>query len=75
VSQKRRVSATVSPLLPRRGRPASFAYGYADLAQLFGYRNVGSVRNAIHRRLFDPSDLESVLAFAAQRRRGRKKNP
>ncbi len=71
-SGKRRLTAHVSAHLQRRGRqgrPAIFAYGYGDLADFLGFRNIGSVRNAVSKGLFDPANLESIFAFKARARK------
>ena len=57
----------LSRLAPRRGRPELWAYSFADLAALFEMR-VPVVRQAARRGRFDPTKLESVLAFALRRR-------
>jgi hypothetical protein len=44
-----------------------WAYGYADLAALFGMRE-GTVRQAAARGKFDPTRLESVVEFINARR-------
>lgn len=56
---------------PKGGHPVLFGYGYATLAVLFGFRSVGSVRNAVARRAFDPADLASIFAFYEKRRNRR----
>jgi hypothetical protein len=53
-----------SPLVPRRGRPRLWAYGYADLAALFGTTE-GVLRKEVCERRFDPSDLRAVAARIA----------
>lgn len=50
---------------PRGGHPKLFGYSFATLAKLFGFKSEGSVRNAVHRGAFDPSDLASIFAFYA----------
>lgn len=65
---KRRVTAYVSPLLPRRGRPLAWAYGLADIADALGL-SVAGVRAAIQRERLDPADLRSLIAYASQRRK------
>jgi hypothetical protein len=62
---KRRVRVETSGLERRRAR--LWAYGYADLARLFGMTE-GSLRQAVARGRLDPTSLESVMAFAAKRR-------
>ena len=57
-----------SGLTPKRGRPRLWAYGYADLAALFGM-NEAAIRWHVREGNFDPSSLESVLAFADRRRK------
>lgn len=55
-----------SPLIPRRGRPRLWAFGYADLAQLFGCSE-GAVRQLVKRDRLNPRDLASVCAAWARR--------
>lgn len=62
--KKRRVHVRTSGRERRRSH--LWAYGYADLAALFGMRE-GAVRQAAYDGRFDPADLVSVLAFAARR--------
>jgi hypothetical protein len=52
-----------------RPRAHLWAYGYADLALLFGMTE-GAVRQAVRRGAFDPGNLESVFEHL-QRRRAR----
>lgn len=61
---------TVTARVRRRAR--LWAFGYADLAALFGMKE-GAVRQAVCDGRFDPSSLESVLAFAAWRRAGHRR--
>jgi len=42
-------------------------FTYSDLAGLLGMSE-GSLRLAVHRGRFDPSNLESVVEFVAERR-------
>lgn len=67
---QRRAKVEVSEHAARRGRPRLWAYGYADLALLFGMKEP-AVRRAVADGRLDPSSLQSVLAFAAKRRTGR----
>lgn len=62
----RRSVVRTSGLIARKGRPALWAFGYPDLARLFGMRE-GAVREAVRSKRFDPTDLESVVAFAVKR--------
>mgnify|MGYP001590134455 CR=1 FL=1 len=48
------------------GHPATWAYGYFELALLFGMTE-GAVRRAVCRKQLDPGDLASVLSFATAR--------
>jgi hypothetical protein len=57
----------LSRAAPRKGRPRLWGYSYPDLARLFGMREP-AVRQAARRGAFDPSDMESVVAFALRRR-------
>lgn len=50
-----------SRLIPRRGRPRLWAYGYADLAQLLGCSE-SAVRQLVARQRINPRDLSSVCA-------------
>ena len=50
-----------------KARDRLWAYGYADLARLFGM-TPSAVRQAVYRGSFDPGDLESVMQYAARRR-------
>lgn len=61
-----------STLLPSRGRPRIWGYGYADLAVLFDMSEP-MVRYHVNKRHLDPSSLESIIEFAQQRRAGKKK--
>ena len=45
--------------VPRRGRPRLWAYGVADLAELFGTTEAG-IRQRAWRGTLDPGDLESI---------------
>lgn len=60
----RRVLVRTSGLEGRRER--LWAYGLTDLARLFGMGLVG-VRKAVKDGRLDPSDLRSVIAFAARK--------
>lgn len=62
--KKRRVHVRTSGRERRRSQ--LWAYGYADLAALFGMRE-GAVRQAVCDGRFDPADLVSVLMFAVRR--------
>lgn len=58
----------VSDRVPRRGRPTLFAYGYADLAELFG---LGEQRlRQMATEGFNFSDLEEVCREWLRRRAG-----
>jgi hypothetical protein len=48
-----------SGLVPKGGRPKLWAYGYEDLAQLFGTTAEG-IRCRVKRGTFDPGDLEDI---------------
>lgn len=61
--RQRRSLVRVSGLVPRRGRPVLWAYGYADLAVLLKMSDV-AVRKAVERGAFDPASLASIVAFA-----------
>ena len=61
-----------SPLIPSRGRPRVWGYGYADLAVLFNMSEA-MVRYHVNKKHLDPSNLESIIAFA-QKRRAEKKS-
>lgn len=50
----------------RTGHVALWAFGYADLAALFGV-NEGAVRMMVQREQLDPRDLESVCRVWATR--------
>jgi hypothetical protein len=74
-----RRSVIVSPAVRRSGfvRLALWAFGYDDLATLFGME-VASVRRACKPRggkpaALDPSDLASIVAFAQRQHAARKK--
>jgi hypothetical protein len=56
----------------RRGgaQPRMWAYGYADLAALFGMRE-GAVRAAVARGKLVPGDLRSVAGYLRSREVGR----
>lgn len=45
--------------VPKGGRPRLWAYGYADLAQLFG-TTTQAIRSRVQRGTLDPSDLEDI---------------
>ncbi len=66
-SRSRRTVIT-SPLVRRAGKRSGrlrlWAYGYADLALLFGISE-GATRTAAYEGRFDPASLTSILAFAA----------
>lgn len=55
-----------SGLAPKQGRgsgrPKLWAYSMADLARLFG-KPVGTVRQDIRRKKFDPVDLADVVRY------------
>lgn len=74
--RKTRRMVRTRSVAPRGGHAALWGYGYADLAELLGYgpHQLGAVRQAVHRGLFDPGDLASIFAFKAVRdaRRARK---
>lgn len=72
VTGKKRRLVILSEPTPRGGHPLLWGYGYETIRRFLGYRNVGSVRNAVAKKLFDPSDLDSIFAFQQQRRRRRK---
>lgn len=57
-----RRAVIVSNLVPRRGRPRLWGYGYADLALLLGCSEA-AVRQLAARRVFDPACLGSVFAL------------
>lgn len=50
-----------SKLIPRRGRPRIWAFGYADLARLLGCSEA-AVRQLVKRERLNPKDLESVCS-------------
>lgn len=64
---RRTARVETSGRIPRKGRPRSWAYGYADLALLFGMSET-AVRKAAKRDSFDPGSLASVIEYAARRR-------
>lgn len=66
-SGSRRVKVATSGR--ERPRAKLWAYGYADLALLFGMTE-GAVRQAVRRGAFDPRSLESIFEHL-QRRRAR----
>ena len=51
-----------------RGRRLLFAFSYEDIAIAAGV-TVETVRTAVSKRLFDPSDIVSLTAWIADRRR------
>lgn len=52
----------------RMGNTKLWAFGYPDLARLFGV-TPNSVRIMVRRKLFDPTSLESICLFWAARTR------
>ena len=44
-----------------------WAYGHADLADLFGISE-GAVRQAVYEKRFDPSDLRSIVNYLLERK-------
>jgi len=55
-------SDLVQPGVGGKYRPKLWAYGYSDLADLFGLAEQ-SVRQAVSARRLDPSSLRSIVAF------------
>ena len=45
--------------VPKGGRPKLWAYGYEDLAELFG-TTVEGIRQRVKRETLDPGDLEDI---------------
>jgi hypothetical protein len=64
--RRRLAMVQTSARVPRRGRPKLWAYGYADLALLFGMQEA-AVRQAVKRQRLDPGSLASVVDFANRR--------
>lgn len=62
----RRRRVIVSTRVRTRGRPRLFAFGYPDLAELFGVSEV-AVRQMVRRGFFDPKSLSSIVAYANRR--------
>lgn len=56
---KNRRTVIESGLVPKGGRPRLWAYGYEDLAELFGTTAEG-IRQRVKRGTLDPSDLEDI---------------
>ena len=56
---KARRTVIESGRVPKGGRPKLWAYGYQDLAELFG-TSPEAIRQRVKRGTLDPSDLESV---------------
>jgi len=50
----------------RERGPRTFSYTYADLASLLGVTEA-AVRQAAYRKSFDPSNLQSVIAYYLKR--------
>ncbi len=71
---KTRRTVRTNSRAPRGGHTALWGYGYDELRVLFGFRSAGSVRNAVSRKAFDPTDLLSIFAFL-QKRMARRKDP
>jgi hypothetical protein len=68
VQRPRRTVTLCSPhLVTKKGRTRLWAYGYADLAQLFGMSK-GAVCKAVQRGRFDPANLSEIIDFALSRR-------
>lgn len=61
-----------SSLIPSRGRPRLWGYGYADLAVLFDMSEP-MVRYHVAKKHLDPSSLESIIEFVQQRRAGKRR--
>lgn len=57
---------TVQTTGREKARARLWAYGYADLALLFGMSE-NAVRQAVKRGAFDPASLESVVDFSNKR--------
>lgn len=66
-----RRTVLTSPLVRRAGKRSGrlrlWAYGYADLALLFGMSE-GAVRTAAYEGRFDPASLASIFEYAARLR-------
>ena len=60
-----RRNVITSGLVPRHGRPRLWAYGYADLAKLFGISE-GAVRQLVAAKRFEPSSLASIVEYSAR---------
>jgi hypothetical protein len=56
----------ISERNPKVGRPRLWAFGYPDLAALFGMSD-GGVRMAVARKQLDPTDLASIVKFYNER--------
>jgi hypothetical protein len=56
---KNRRTVIESGRVPKRGRPRLWAYGYEDLAELFG-TTPRAIRARVERGTLDPSDLEDI---------------
>lgn len=65
---RRTVHASPRVAKPRKGgrQVRLWAYGYADLAQLLRTTE-GAVRVLVCEGIFDPADLEQVVAYAIRR--------
>jgi hypothetical protein len=53
-------SVIQSGLIPKKGRPRAWAYGYADLAELLGTTE-GAVRQLVYAGRLVPDDLRSII--------------
>lgn len=49
------------------GHPKLWAFGYGSLAKLLGISE-HAARQLVHRRRFNPLDLESLIEYASKRR-------
>lgn len=58
-----RRNVITSGLVPKQGRPRLWAFGYADLAKLYGLSE-GAVRQRVSAGQLDPADLRSIVALA-----------
>lgn len=58
-----------SGAVPRAGRPRMWAYGYADLAKLFG-TTPRAIRARVERGTLDPASLASICRAWVKRTKG-----